>query len=106
MPEWADCVKLGRHNELGPIDDDWFYTRAGNFLVLERMLNHFVNFISGILLTLYALFLTLFLSGCSSPHLCSVARWRWFADEDLWRCVCFTHKLELIVLIANSYFFI
>ena len=29
VPEWVDTVKLARHKELAPCDDNWFYTRAG-----------------------------------------------------------------------------
>ncbi|GFO10961.1 40S ribosomal protein s19 [Plakobranchus ocellatus] len=29
VPEWADIVKLGRHKELSPYDEDWYYIRAG-----------------------------------------------------------------------------
>lgn len=29
VPEWVDTVKLARHKELAPSDDNWFYTRAG-----------------------------------------------------------------------------
>lgn len=29
VPEWVDTVKLARHKELAPYDDNWFYTRAG-----------------------------------------------------------------------------
>uniref|UniRef100_A0A3P8SBI3 Ribosomal protein S19 n=1 Tax=Amphiprion percula TaxID=161767 RepID=A0A3P8SBI3_AMPPE len=28
VPEWVDTVKLARHKELAPCDDNWFYTRA------------------------------------------------------------------------------
>ncbi|TKS88317.1 40S ribosomal protein S19 [Collichthys lucidus] len=30
VPEWVDTVKLARHKELAPCDDNWFYTRAGD----------------------------------------------------------------------------
>ena len=29
VPDWVDLVKLGKHKELAPTDQDWFYTRAG-----------------------------------------------------------------------------
>lgn len=29
VPEWADTVKLAKHKELAPYDENWFYTRAG-----------------------------------------------------------------------------
>lgn len=29
MPDWVDLVKLGRHKELAPSDENWFYIRAG-----------------------------------------------------------------------------
>ncbi|XP_071843072.1 small ribosomal subunit protein eS19-like [Apostichopus japonicus] len=28
VPEWTDVVKTGKHKELGPVDPDWYYTRA------------------------------------------------------------------------------
>ena len=28
VPEWVDLVKTGRHKELAPVDEDWFYTRC------------------------------------------------------------------------------
>jgi hypothetical protein len=30
VPEWADLVKLGRFNELAPIDPDWYYIRTAS----------------------------------------------------------------------------
>ncbi|XP_039978489.1 40S ribosomal protein S19 isoform X2 [Xiphias gladius] len=30
VPEWVDTVKLARHKELAPSDDNWFYTRAAS----------------------------------------------------------------------------
>ncbi|XP_025758189.1 40S ribosomal protein S19 isoform X2 [Oreochromis niloticus] len=30
VPEWVDTVKLARHKELAPCDDNWFYTRAAS----------------------------------------------------------------------------
>ncbi|XP_005093544.1 40S ribosomal protein S19 [Aplysia californica] len=30
VPEWSDIVKLGRHKELSPYDEDWFYIRAAS----------------------------------------------------------------------------
>uniref|UniRef100_A0A674GKZ0 Small ribosomal subunit protein eS19 n=1 Tax=Taeniopygia guttata TaxID=59729 RepID=A0A674GKZ0_TAEGU len=29
VPDWADTVKLAKHKELAPYDENWFYTRAG-----------------------------------------------------------------------------
>uniref|UniRef100_A0A8C0W7R7 Small ribosomal subunit protein eS19 n=1 Tax=Castor canadensis TaxID=51338 RepID=A0A8C0W7R7_CASCN len=29
VPEWVDTVKLAKHKELAPYDENWFYTRAG-----------------------------------------------------------------------------
>uniref|UniRef100_A0A8C0KJL9 Ribosomal protein S19 n=1 Tax=Canis lupus dingo TaxID=286419 RepID=A0A8C0KJL9_CANLU len=29
VPEWVDTVKLVKHKELAPYDENWFYTRAG-----------------------------------------------------------------------------
>lgn len=29
MPDWVDLVKLGKHKELAPSDENWFYIRAG-----------------------------------------------------------------------------
>lgn len=28
MPEWVDLVKNGKHKELAPYDQDWYYTRC------------------------------------------------------------------------------
>uniref|UniRef100_W5M9U4 Ribosomal protein S19 n=1 Tax=Lepisosteus oculatus TaxID=7918 RepID=W5M9U4_LEPOC len=30
VPEWVDTVKLAKHKELAPCDENWFYTRAGD----------------------------------------------------------------------------
>uniref|UniRef100_A0A3P9NBR1 Small ribosomal subunit protein eS19 n=1 Tax=Poecilia reticulata TaxID=8081 RepID=A0A3P9NBR1_POERE len=30
VPDWVDLVKLGKHKELSPSDENWFYIRAGN----------------------------------------------------------------------------
>lgn len=35
VPEWVDTVKLAKHKELAPYDENWFYTRAGE--ELERL---------------------------------------------------------------------
>lgn len=32
VPEWVDTVKLAKHKELAPYDENWFYTRAGKEL--------------------------------------------------------------------------
>lgn len=32
VPEWVDTVKLAKHKELAPYDENWFYTRAGKKL--------------------------------------------------------------------------
>ncbi|XP_058385446.1 small ribosomal subunit protein eS19 isoform X1 [Diceros bicornis minor] len=32
VPEWVDTVKLAKHKELAPYDENWFYTRAGEKL--------------------------------------------------------------------------
>lgn len=29
VPDWVDLVKLGKHKELAPSDENWFYIRAG-----------------------------------------------------------------------------
>ena len=29
VPDWVDTVKLAKHKELAPYDENWFYTRAG-----------------------------------------------------------------------------
>ena len=29
VPDWVDLVKLAKHKELAPSDDNWFYIRAG-----------------------------------------------------------------------------
>uniref|UniRef100_A0A7N4PG20 Ribosomal protein S19 n=1 Tax=Sarcophilus harrisii TaxID=9305 RepID=A0A7N4PG20_SARHA len=31
VPEWVDTVKLAKHKELAPYDENWFYTRAGEW---------------------------------------------------------------------------
>ncbi|XP_044935355.1 40S ribosomal protein S19-like [Mustela putorius furo] len=28
VPEWVDTIKLAKHKELAPYDENWFYTRA------------------------------------------------------------------------------
>lgn len=38
VPEWVDTVKLAKHKELAPYDENWFYTRAGNTLCIKRSL--------------------------------------------------------------------
>uniref|UniRef100_A0A8C0T6Q6 Ribosomal protein S19 n=1 Tax=Canis lupus familiaris TaxID=9615 RepID=A0A8C0T6Q6_CANLF len=30
VPEWVDTVKLVKHKELAPYDENWFYTRAAS----------------------------------------------------------------------------
>ena len=37
VPDWVDIVKLGRHKELAPKHEDWYYIRAGeiNLLFIE-----------------------------------------------------------------------
>merc|ERR1712244_78839 len=30
VPEWSDIVKLGRHKELSPYDEDWYFIRAAS----------------------------------------------------------------------------
>lgn len=32
VPDWVDIVKLGKHKELAPSDENWFYIRAGKRL--------------------------------------------------------------------------
>ncbi|KAK7808066.1 hypothetical protein U0070_026503 [Myodes glareolus] len=32
VPEWVDTVKLAKHKELAPCDENWFYTRAASRL--------------------------------------------------------------------------
>ena len=32
VPKWADLVKTSNIHELGPLDADWFYVRAGIIL--------------------------------------------------------------------------
>ncbi len=29
IPDWVDLVKTGVQKELGPLDEDWYYTRMG-----------------------------------------------------------------------------
>ncbi|PNI95363.1 RPS19 isoform 4, partial [Pan troglodytes] len=33
VPEWVDTVKLAKHKELAPYDENWFYTRAGGLIL-------------------------------------------------------------------------
>uniref|UniRef100_A0A3Q1E9K6 Small ribosomal subunit protein eS19 n=1 Tax=Acanthochromis polyacanthus TaxID=80966 RepID=A0A3Q1E9K6_9TELE len=48
VPEWVDTVKLARHKELAPCDDNWFYTRAGARGVLTKCVHRaFVDFLGG-----------------------------------------------------------
>nr|XP_046273743.1 40S ribosomal protein S19 isoform X1 [Scatophagus argus]XP_046273744.1 40S ribosomal protein S19 isoform X1 [Scatophagus argus] len=42
VPEWVDTVKLARHKELAPCDDNWFYTRAG-LLLVSGLHSHLCN---------------------------------------------------------------
>ncbi|KAL1776846.1 40S ribosomal protein S19 [Sigmodon hispidus] len=30
VPEWVDTVKLAKHKELAPYDENWFYTRTAS----------------------------------------------------------------------------
>ncbi|XP_022450527.1 40S ribosomal protein S19-like [Delphinapterus leucas] len=30
VPEWVDTVKLAKHRELSPYDENWFYTQAAS----------------------------------------------------------------------------
>lgn len=30
VPDWVDTVKLAKHKELAPYDENWFYTRAAS----------------------------------------------------------------------------
>ena len=30
VPEWVDTVKLAKHKELAPYDENWFYTQAAS----------------------------------------------------------------------------
>uniref|UniRef100_A0A8C5BF41 Small ribosomal subunit protein eS19 n=2 Tax=Gadus morhua TaxID=8049 RepID=A0A8C5BF41_GADMO len=30
VPDWVDLVKLAKHKELGPSDDNWYYVRAAS----------------------------------------------------------------------------
>ncbi|XP_032773665.1 40S ribosomal protein S19-like isoform X2 [Rattus rattus] len=30
VPEWVDTVKLAKHKELAPYDENWFHTRAAS----------------------------------------------------------------------------
>ena len=34
VPKWADIVKTGVHKELAPYDPDWYYIRAGIFMLV------------------------------------------------------------------------
>lgn len=33
VPKWVDIVKTGPYKELAPYDPDWFYIRAGMYLL-------------------------------------------------------------------------
>ncbi|XP_043854884.1 40S ribosomal protein S19-like [Dromiciops gliroides] len=35
VPEWVVTVKLAKHKELAPYDENWFYTRAAHHLYLR-----------------------------------------------------------------------
>uniref|UniRef100_A0A8C8GT95 Small ribosomal subunit protein eS19 n=1 Tax=Oncorhynchus tshawytscha TaxID=74940 RepID=A0A8C8GT95_ONCTS len=35
VPDWVDIVKLAKHKELAPSDENWFYTRAVRHLYLR-----------------------------------------------------------------------
>uniref|UniRef100_A0A672KVR4 Ribosomal protein S19 n=2 Tax=Sinocyclocheilus grahami TaxID=75366 RepID=A0A672KVR4_SINGR len=35
VPDWVDIVKLAKHKELAPCDENWFYIRAGECDVHE-----------------------------------------------------------------------
>lgn len=49
IPDWVDLVKLGKHKELAPSDENWYYIRAGKShlfmciptvsLILERLVD-------------------------------------------------------------------
>ena len=30
VPEWVDIVKTGKHKELAPFDNDWYYIRSAS----------------------------------------------------------------------------
>jgi small subunit ribosomal protein S19e len=30
VPDWIDIVKLGKHKELAPYNEDWYYVRAAS----------------------------------------------------------------------------
>lgn len=36
LPPWTDIVKTARFKELAPYDADWYYLRAGQFLLFIR----------------------------------------------------------------------
>lgn len=41
MPDWVDIVKLAKHKELAPCDENWFYVRAGECAIsFTRALGH------------------------------------------------------------------
>lgn len=42
VPDWVDIVKLAKHKELAPCDDNWFYIRAGesSFTFYKVQLTH------------------------------------------------------------------
>ncbi|XP_005062728.2 PREDICTED: 40S ribosomal protein S19-like [Ficedula albicollis] len=41
VPDWADTVKLAKHKELAPYDENWFYTRAGPARQCSRFRSRF-----------------------------------------------------------------
>lgn len=41
VPDWVDIVKLAKHKELAPCDENWFYVRAGECgISFSRALGH------------------------------------------------------------------
>ncbi|PRD20552.1 UNVERIFIED_CONTAM: 40S ribosomal protein S19 [Trichonephila clavipes] len=40
VPEWVDVVKTGVYKELAPYDEDWFYTRCGEYSFVLKFLYH------------------------------------------------------------------
>lgn len=36
VPEWTDFMKTGRYKELSPCEVDWYFIRAGKYIVHIR----------------------------------------------------------------------
>jgi ribosomal protein S19E (S16A) len=52
LPHWTDIVKTARFKELAPYDPDWYYIRAGKFLMIILLFVAIVLFLRWICQTL------------------------------------------------------